>query len=184
MTNKVLRGPYDPSGHNQPKGANEYDDRDVDELGKRMDGTKMPSMTEQHHQESSDINNIMKKYTETGIVDHVSKYEPVYGDHSGADFHEAMSIVANAQSMFLDLPAQAREKFDNDPAKFLDYVDTIDIDTVDPAELLSLDIIEPRSETWMKAMERGMSQHQREKHQQENPTTTEPELPVEPPAEA
>lgn len=40
------------------------------------------------------------------------------------DFTEAMNIVTEANAAFMDLPAPVRKEFDNDPAKFLEFVDT------------------------------------------------------------
>ena len=85
--------------------------------------TTEPSMTVQSFKDSCDINNIMKKYQRTGVIDHINVYEPQYGDVDGATFTEAMQTVANATTMFMDLPGRVREAFDHDPAKFLDYVD-------------------------------------------------------------
>lgn len=83
------------------------------------------SMTQQHWAEATDINNILIRYQETGIIEHVKEYGEHYGDVDGTTFKEAMDIVANANSMFEELPSSARNAFDNDPAKFLDYVNEI-----------------------------------------------------------
>lgn len=83
-----------------------------------------PSLTEQHHKEAVDINNILKKYQETGVFDHVSRHGGDYGFIDGSTFQEQMFQVKKAQEMFMDLPSQARDFFDHDPAKFLDFVDT------------------------------------------------------------
>lgn len=84
---------------------------------------KEDSMTVQSFKDSCDINNIMKKYQRTGVIDHINVYEPQYGEVDGTTFTEAMQTVANATTMFMDLPGRVREAFDHDPAKFLDYVD-------------------------------------------------------------
>lgn len=79
-------------------------------------------MTEQHHQQECDVNYILKKYIKTGNITHTKKHEPQYGDSTSLDLHEALNIVTNANSMFMELPAQTRAKFENDPGQFLDYV--------------------------------------------------------------
>ncbi len=82
-----------------------------------------PSLTKQSFAEESEINNILAKYTKTGVLEHVSQYGPKYEDASSFDeFHQAMNIVTNAQQMFADLPAQLRSRFENDPAQFLDFI--------------------------------------------------------------
>lgn len=85
-----------------------------------------PSMTQQSFKEQCDVNNIMAKYQKTGVIDHINVYEGHYGDVDGTTFTEAMQTVANAQTMFMDLPSRAREAFDHDPAKFLDYVNNLE----------------------------------------------------------
>lgn len=78
------------------------------------------TMTKQAFQAECDINNIMKRYERTGIVDHLNKYGGRFGDFTGAvDFQTAQNIVIDAQKMFMDIPAAIRAKFDNDPGKFL-----------------------------------------------------------------
>ena len=36
--------------------------------------------------------------------------------------YAALSLVASTSSIFEELPSSTREEFDNDPAKFLEYV--------------------------------------------------------------
>ena len=81
-----------------------------------------PSLTQQHSKDQVDINNIMKRYIKTGVLDHVAKYQPQYRDNNATDYQESMNIVIKADEMFSELPAQARKHFDNDPAAFLDFV--------------------------------------------------------------
>lgn len=81
-----------------------------------------PTLTQQHSKDQVDINNIMKRYIKTGVLDHVAKYQPQYRDNNATDYQESMNIVIKADEMFSELPAQARKHFNNDPAAFLDYV--------------------------------------------------------------
>ena len=103
------------------------------------------SMAVQGFTESCDVNQIMARYLKTGIVDHVAKYQPQYGEVTGADFTQAMQTVANAMTMFEELPAKAREFFGGDAANFLDYV--VDIEARDPEELYELGLLDPESDT-------------------------------------
>lgn len=88
-----------------------------------IDFTDSPSMTKQSFKAECDINNILVKYQKTGVFDHVQKYEGQYFDATETDYHEAMNTVANADSMFNELPSRAREYFSNDPANFLKFFD-------------------------------------------------------------
>jgi phage internal scaffolding protein len=88
-----------------------------------------PSMTKQAFQAECDINNIMKRYEKTGIIDHLNKYGGRFGDFTGAvDFQTAQNIVIDAQKMFMDIPASIRAQFENDPGKFIQFA-------TDPANL-------------------------------------------------
>ncbi len=81
-----------------------------------------PSMTEQSHQDSCDVNKIMARYVKTGVIDHLNKYGPMYGDIPSIDLQEAIEIQKKANEMFGDLPSAVRNKFENEPGLFLDFV--------------------------------------------------------------
>lgn len=85
-----------------------------------------PSLTQQHQKEEVDINNIMARYIKTGVIDHVNKYQGQYTENRETDYHSALNLINRANSMFLDLPSQVREKFKNDPGAFLDFVENPD----------------------------------------------------------
>lgn len=78
--------------------------------------------TKQSFKDECDINKIMARYIATGVLDFVTKHQPQYGDVTGLDFMNAQLIVAEARTMFEELPAEVRNRFDNDPAQFLDFV--------------------------------------------------------------
>lgn len=82
------------------------------------------SLTEQSHTKACDINNIVAKYTKTGLIDHINNRRGTFGNVSGADYKAAMDLVAEQKSVFYELPARVRDQFDNDPANYLDLVMT------------------------------------------------------------
>lgn len=84
------------------------------------------SLTEQHHAKACDINTIMAKYLKDGLIDHISKYEPQFGDVSELDFKHSMDTITRVESEFHDLPAYVREHYDHDPANYLAAVITDD----------------------------------------------------------
>lgn len=86
---------------------------------------------QQQFKDSCDINNIMAKYQETGILDHVSNYGPQYGEVDAVTFKEAMDLVASSVTMFEELPAAARDYFNNNPEQFLEYMEGIDQESGD-----------------------------------------------------
>lgn len=81
------------------------------------------TLTEQNHKNRVQIQNILNKYTKTGILTHINTVQGSYGDYPTAvDFQTMQNIIANAKTMFNSLPSSIRSEFDNDPAKFLDAV--------------------------------------------------------------
>lgn len=80
-----------------------------------------PGLTHQSFKDDVDINNIVSRFEQTGILDHQNQREPLYGDYDSEDLHTAMNIVADANSMFADLPSSIRNRFHNNPAEYLDF---------------------------------------------------------------
>jgi len=80
------------------------------------------TITKQSFKDDCDINKIMDRFVKTGVLDHVREHGPEYGFASSDDFKASMEIIAKAQTMFEELPSKIRTKFENDPAKFLDFV--------------------------------------------------------------
>lgn len=78
--------------------------------------------TKQSFKEECDINNLMAKYLRTGRMEHVNQALPRFECVSGHDFQSAQNLIANAASMFEDIPSTIRARFDNDPGKLLDWV--------------------------------------------------------------
>ena len=80
-----------------------------------------PSMTKQSLKDDADINNIIKRYNKTGVLQNMKEFEGVYGDFDSNDFHTAMNVVAEANSLFEQVPSEIRAQFKNDPGAFIDY---------------------------------------------------------------
>jgi len=80
------------------------------------------SVTQQHFKEECDINTIVKRYSQTGLITHVNKSQPNYGYATSQSFTEAMHMVATATEEFEKLPSEIRAHFDNDTAKYLDAI--------------------------------------------------------------
>jgi phage internal scaffolding protein len=78
--------------------------------------------TKQAHKKESDINYIMAKYQKTGLMTNLKNNMPNYGFATSNDFHTSMNIITKAQSMFDELPSTIRNKFENKPEKFLEFV--------------------------------------------------------------
>lgn len=78
--------------------------------------------TKQSFKEECDINNIMARYIKTGVLEFAARNEAKYGDFTGIDFQAAHDVVARGKTLFAELPAVVRERFENSPSKFLDFV--------------------------------------------------------------
>lgn len=83
-------------------------------------------LTEQAHKNECDMNFILRDYARTGLIRHAKQHEGKYDDIGVQDFQEAMFIVAQASSMFEQLPAAIRKRFKNDPAAFLEFAQNPD----------------------------------------------------------
>lgn len=79
--------------------------------------------TKQQFKGDCDINSIVKQHSVTGVLEHVQSRVPVYGDARALDYQEAMNLVISAQESFEGLPSNIRRRFDNDPKKFIEFID-------------------------------------------------------------
>lgn len=100
-------------------------------------------LEKQSFKDECDINNIMRRFQNTGVIDHLSQRPAMYGEIPELDFAGAMGIVVEARERFQALPAVVRDRFDNDPAKLLAFVQNPD----NRDEAIKLGIVEPRQGT-------------------------------------
>ena len=78
--------------------------------------------TKSQFKDECDINKIMDKFHKTGLISHTAKYAPQYGDALSIDeLHEAKFKIAEANTMFEELPSPWRKKFEN-IENFLEFV--------------------------------------------------------------
>lgn len=84
--------------------------------------TTGPSLTKQAMRDECDVNLILKKYQATGVITHVKEAQAQYGDFSDIiDYQGALNQVLRASQTFLALPSRVRDRFQNDPGKFLAF---------------------------------------------------------------
>lgn len=90
----------------------------------RDTGEVLPSMTKQSFKDECDINRLMAKYETTGVIDHVNRRMPEYGDFAGVvSYQDSLNIVLDAREVFAALPARLRDRFGNDPGQYLAFID-------------------------------------------------------------
>lgn len=79
-----------------------------------------PSLTQQQFKDETDITRIVKRFGETGFIDHINTNPPRYDFATSQTFQEAQYLVAEATNAFNQLPSDTRAKYGNDPARWLD----------------------------------------------------------------
>lgn len=84
-----------------------------------IDGDTANSRTKQSHKDECDVNNIVRKHASTGLLNHVTRREPLYGDFTGViSLQDSLENVAAAQAEFDALPSAIRAAANNDPLEF------------------------------------------------------------------
>jgi len=78
-------------------------------------------ITEQHHTESCDVNKILATYMKTGVLPPLDP-NAQYGDLSDFDYQSMQNQIANAHSLFEQLPDNVKQRFGNQPYRFLNFV--------------------------------------------------------------
>lgn len=93
-----------------------------------IDTTKDKILVEKAHRDEVDINVIVGKYGNDIIQKTMLLNSPQYrfDEVPGNDFQEAMLIIAKAKTTFEQLPSAVRTEFENNPAKYVDYVQNPD----------------------------------------------------------
>ena len=79
------------------------------------------SLTVQSEARQADIRQIIRRYAEVGILDHLKEVELRYADVSEfTDLGDALRQAKEAEKQFLKLPSKVRELFNHDVAEWLD----------------------------------------------------------------
>lgn len=83
-----------------------------------------PSRTQQQFKEECDVNNILRNYVSTGVLNHVSEIAPEFGDFSEvpSDYGEALALIEKSNEEFMKFPSEVRERFDNKPVNLINFL--------------------------------------------------------------
>lgn len=102
-----------------------------------------PSLAQQHAKDECDINTIVRRFGLTGELPSGVR-APQYGDFTETtDYHTALSAVRAADAAFMQLPADVRTRFNNDPGALVDFVSN----DANRAEAEKLGLVLPRAAT-------------------------------------
>jgi len=100
-----------------------------------------PDKAQQQYKDSTDVNNIMKKYEQTGQITHINAAQGRYVElGEPTDLMDAKMRVIRAEQAFMTLPAELRAKCGHEPANFLKML----ADGSNDAELIKLGIKLPK----------------------------------------
>lgn len=100
-----------------------------------------PTMTAAEFAQECDINNIIKTYERTGVINapFTPTSQPRFGDFTSVpDLIEAQNAINDAAERFNALPAHLRARFNNDPLFLLEFVQN----TANRDEAVRLGLIE------------------------------------------
>lgn len=80
------------------------------------------SLAVQHMRDECDINVMIKRYAKIGMPPPPAVW-PTDADFDEIfDFQSAMNVIAQGREAFNRLPSEARERFHNNPAHFLEFI--------------------------------------------------------------
>lgn len=81
----------------------------------------MPSLAQQQFKDEVDINNIARSFGLTGRLPS-PVFMPTFEDFLDVeDFQSALHAIQRADASFHAMPAKVRERFMNDPTKFVEF---------------------------------------------------------------
>lgn len=88
-------------------------------------GEVYPSMTKQSEMDACDIHNVLKQFSQQGF-ENLVRENAARGQYADLpdeiDYQASLNMVLAAQASFATLPSQVRERFGNDPARFLEFI--------------------------------------------------------------
>jgi len=80
-----------------------------------------PTRAKQKFRDECDLNTLMSKYRDSGLLP--AGVEVQYGDFADVgEYQDAQNLLLAAKEQFESLPSAQRERFKNDPVKFLQFV--------------------------------------------------------------
>lgn len=100
------------------------------------------SRTVQSEERSANINFIFERLVSTGVMPVLNRQE-LTGDYSYiGEFQDLQDRVLEGVTAFNALPAKLRDRFGNEPAKFMDFM----MDAANIDEMRKLGLVDPKAE--------------------------------------
>jgi len=124
----------------------QYDERPALVSDLSFEGDK--GLTKQSDLKDADINSLFARFEKTGQLPTMIKTNGHYGDFSAVpDYENAVQIVKHAEEQFAALDVTVRNRFENDPAKFLGFVtDHNNLDEIEKMGLLKPEAVAARQD--------------------------------------
>jgi len=102
-----------------------------------------PVLTKQAFKDEVDINKIISRYERTGMITALNTKKPFYGDVSDVkNYKECLETVKEAESLFMALTPEIRERFHNEPSELIEFLQ----DKNNTGEAIKLGIAKPKPE--------------------------------------
>ena len=100
-----------------------------------------PTLAQQQFKDECDINNIVKNYSQTGVLPVSQKVGAFLDVSNVSDYQEALHTVYEAQRAFDALPSNIRSRFENDPNQLLAFIE----DDANKDEALKLGLLDTKT---------------------------------------
>lgn len=81
-----------------------------------------PTRAQQQFKEDTDINTLVERYHLTGEIPQNIRVPLPPEFIEATDYQQAQNLLIEADQAFMAMPANVRKEFDNDPARFLEFV--------------------------------------------------------------
>ena len=82
------------------------------------------SLAKQSMAKECDINRIVPRAQQDGIIDHVNTLRGSYGDFSGVeDYQTHLNLVMAAEAAFMELPSALRSRCGNNTVGFMEFME-------------------------------------------------------------
>lgn len=86
-----------------------------------------PLVTKQAHKDECDIHKILKQYQRTGMITHIARQGARFEDLPDySDYQEGLNTALRAEEAFNALPSKVRDRYGNDPGRFLAAISSKD----------------------------------------------------------